>query len=172
MVRPPAHDNGALSPELASFLRLGVAVMVATAGSDRRSECVRGWGLIPQPDDQTLTVFVAAAHVGRTRSNLETNRRLAVTCSLPTTYETYQLKGVLLGARDGRDSDRPVVEMYREAFLAETAAIGFTDEFRRTHCWPVVGLVLGVEEVFRQTPGLGAGELLGPDTGEPLGGGE
>ena len=163
MVDRATESRGSLSPELASFLRLGVAALVGTAGSDGRSECVRAWGLIPQPDDRTLTVFIPTAHADRTLSNLATNRRVAVSCSLPTTYEAYQLKGELLGTRDGRESDLPIVEMYREAFLSQTTAIGFTDEYRNAHYWPVVGLVVGVEEVFRQTPGEGAGELLGED---------
>ena len=161
MVDRTSNPAGVLSPELASFLRLGVAAVVGTAGSDGRSEAARAWGLIPQPDDRTLTVFIPAAHAGRTLSNLKTNRRVAVTCSLPTTYEAYQLKGELLGTRDGRESDRPIVEMYREVFLSEATAIGFTDEYRHAHYWPVVALVVGVEQVFRQTPGAGAGELLG-----------
>lgn len=161
MVDQTADPVGALSPALASFLRLGVAAVVGTVGTDGWSEAVRAWGLIPQPDDRTLTVFIPTAHAVRTLSNLKTNRRVAVTCSLPTTYEAYQLKGELLGTRDGRESDRPIVEMYREAFLSEAAAIGFTEEYRRAHYWPVVALVVGVEQVFRQTPGVGAGELLG-----------
>ena len=160
MVDRPARYEGAYGQELASFLRLGVGIVVATVDPDGRSECARAWGLIPQPDDRTLTVFVPAAHAGRTLSNLETNRHVAVGCGLPTTYEAYQLKGDVLGTRDGRDADRPIVEMYREAFLSETAAIGFTDEYRHAHYWPVVGLVVAVEQVFRQTPGPGAGALL------------
>lgn len=157
----PAPLADAFGQELAGFLRTGVAIMVATAGPEGRSECVRGWGLIPQPDDRTLTVFIHAAHAGRTLANLEANRRIAVTGSLPTTYEAYQLKGELLGTRNGRDGDRPVVEMYREAFLTEAAATGFTGELRNVQYWPVVALVVGVEQVFRQTPGAGAGELIG-----------
>ncbi|MBT5774031.1 MAG: pyridoxamine 5'-phosphate oxidase family protein [Dehalococcoidia bacterium] len=160
MIERTADSEGALSGELASFLRLGVAAVVGTAGSDGRPEIARAWGLIPQPDDRTLTVFIPTAHADRTLSNLKANRRVAVTCSLPTTYEAYQLKGELLGTRDGRESDRPIVEMYREAFLSETATIGFTDELRHAHYWPVVALVVGVQQVFRQTPGAGAGELL------------
>ena len=161
MVDRTSNPTGVLSPGLASFLRLGVAAVVATVGSDGRAEAVRAWGLIPQPDDRTLTVFIPAAHAGRTLSNLETNRWVAVTCSLPTTYEAYQLKGAFLGTRDGRDSDRPIIEMYREAFLSEATATGFTEELRNAQYWPVVALVVGVEQVFRQTPGAGAGELLG-----------
>ena len=165
-----AEREGAFGPDLARFLRLGVAAMVGTAGPDGWAECARAWGLIPQPDERTLTVFIPAAHAGRTLANLETNRRVAVTCSLPTTYEAYQLKGHLLGTRDGREADRPIVEMYREAFLSETAAIGFTEEFRHAQYWPVVALVVGIEQVFLQTPGPGAGELLG--AGAPQGGGK
>jgi predicted pyridoxine 5'-phosphate oxidase superfamily flavin-nucleotide-binding protein len=169
MSDPAAGREGAFSSELASFLRLGVAAMVGTAGQDGWPECARAWGLIPQADERTLTVFVPEAHAARTLSNLERNRRVAVVCSLPTTYEAYQLKGELLGVRRGREADRPIVEMYREGFLAETAAIGFTSEFRRAQYWPVVALVIGVEEVFRQTPGPEAGELV--SDGTPLGGG-
>lgn len=170
MSDPTTRGEGAFGPELASFLRLGVAAVVGTSGADGWAECVRAWGVIPQPDERTLTVFVPEAHASRTLANLETNRRVAVTCSLPTTYEAYQMKGELLGTRHGREADRPIVEMYREAFLSETAAIGFTEELRNAHYWPVVALVVGVEQVFLQTPGPGAGELL--SAGVPLGGGQ
>lgn len=151
----------AFGQNLASFLRLGVGIVAATVGADGRSEPARGWGLIPQPDERTLTIFIPAAHAGRTLANLETSRQIAVTCGLPTTYEAYQLKGQILGTRPGREGDRPVVEMYREAFLTETTAIGFTEEYRHAQYWPVVALVMSVEQVFRQTPGAGAGELIG-----------
>ena len=63
-------------------MRLGVAVIVGTAVPGGRSEGARAWGLIPQPDEQTLTVFIPTVHAGRTLANLATNPRIAVTASL------------------------------------------------------------------------------------------
>jgi hypothetical protein len=71
-----------------------VSVVVGTRDEGLVPEIVRAWGPHVNRDRRAVRVCVPEATSVRTRTNLMGNGRIAVAFSLPSTYETVQLKGI------------------------------------------------------------------------------
>jgi hypothetical protein len=149
----------ALSPEVAEFACSGVAIIVATRDGDLRPEIGRGWA--PVVDGSNVTLCITARDGSPTRTNLESNGRIAVTCSRPTTYRTIQLKGSVVEIRDVRPDDEQRVAGHLEAFIAEAQKLGLPQGFGQTFvAGELIAVTFAVEELYDQTPGPGAGAPL------------
>ncbi len=157
----------AISAELKAFLESGVSVLVGTRDADLVPEITRAWGLVVSRDRKSLSLCVPLATSRKTLDNLAGNGQITVCCSLPTSYQTVQLKGQCTGTTDPRREDLTAVEKHRKTFARMNARIGFprqrTEVFwrRELETAPVlVKLCLVPEQIFDQTPG--------PDAGSPL----
>lgn len=149
---------------LKAFLESGVSVVVGTRDEGLVPEIVRAWGLQVSRDRRSVRLSVPEATSVRTRTNLVGNGRVAVACSLPSSYETVQLKGRHLRTTKPSAEDLRSVERHRESFAGVNESIGIP-RARVEAFWhreltgsPLfVTIHFVVHAIFNQTPGPAAG---------------
>jgi hypothetical protein len=147
--------------EVAAFVGLGVATIAATRSNALVPEITRGWGPAINAEAGTMELCLGLTEHAVTRANLEANGAIAVTCSLPTTYRSVQVKGTAtrIGEPDAGQLDR--VARHLEAFVAETQAVGIAPALsRRLLQSHLLAVRLSVSELYDQTPGPTAGARL------------
>ena len=150
-----------IADELASFVRGGVAIIVATRDEDLRPEITRGWGPEVSGDGRSVTLCVTAPPGSKTRSNLAANSAVAVTFSLPTTYRTVQMKGTAAEVREPNAEQLTRVEEHLAAFVDQVEQVGIPRHLAPTFMQPeFVSVTLEVRELYDQTPGPNAGSKL------------
>src|SRR5262245_31906768 len=113
-----------ITKELKAFIEGGVSVVVGTRDEGFVPEIVRAWGPHVSRDARSIRLSVPEATSLRTRANLVANGRIAVSFSLPSTYETVQLKGRHLRTIRPNAEDRLRVDCHRESFAAVNESIG------------------------------------------------
>lgn len=156
-----------ISNELKTILEGPVSVLVGTRDSRLVPEITRAWGPRVSHDCRRLSVCVPIATSRKTLDNLEANGEIAVTVSLPTNYETFQLKGRHATAAEPDGADLAAVERHRDAFAKVNESLGHSrqrvEAFWRAEMETSAVLVkisLAPEQIFDQTPGPGAGRSL------------
>jgi hypothetical protein len=139
----------------------GVATIVATRDEQLRPSIGRGWGISVAADGDEVTLCVEAPAGSRMRANLDAGGVIAVTCSLPTTYRTVQLKGRVLALVDPDAKQLKHVHDHAEAFSAEAEQVGLPPRcgFRFLDDG-LVSVSFAVAEVYDQTPGPNAGARM------------
>jgi hypothetical protein len=159
----PVSIDGALK----SFLEGPVSVLVGTRDSRLIPEITRAWGPRVSEDGRRVSLCVPVATSRKTLDNLEANGEIAVAFSLPTNYQTFQLKGRRATTAEPDSTDLAVVERHRDAFAAVNESLGQSrqrvDAFWRAEIATSAALVkilFAPEQVFDQTPGPGAGRRV------------
>src|SRR5262245_41249318 len=164
----PKRDAGqslvAIDGPLEALIESGVSVVVGTRDEGLVPEIVRAWGPHVNRDRHTIRVCVPEATSVRTRTNLVGNGRIAVSFSLPTTYETVQLKGRHLRTTRPTAENLRRLDRHRESFAALNESIGVprarVEAFWRRELAgsPLfVTIHFAVHAIFNQTPGPAAG---------------
>ena len=147
--------------DLSSFLREGLAVIVATCDEQLRPEVSRGWGPVLTADSAMLTMCVAAAAESKMRVNLERGGTIAATFSLPTTYRTVQLKGPLVSVREPTAEHLACVDEHLAGFVEQVARLGIpASRAPRLREPALLAVQMQVRERYDQTPGQKAGSPL------------
>jgi hypothetical protein len=146
--------------DLASLLSTGVGILVATRSEDLTPAITRGWGPLLDESTPRLEVSVTAPAGSATLSNLESTRPIAVTVSQPTTYRTMQMKGVVDAIGDLTDEQRSRVQSHQDLFHEEVAKLGVTANAANLFLGDLRVVSFVVDELFDQTPGVGAGNRL------------
>jgi hypothetical protein len=158
--RDAVESAVAIDDALKAFIESGVSVVVGTRDERLVSEIVRAWGSHVDGDRQTIRMCIPEATSIRTRTNLVGNGRIAVVLSLPSTYETVQLKGRYLRTTEPEAEDLLRVERHRESFARVNESLG-VPRARIEAFWrrelavsPLfVTIHFVVHAVFNQTPG-------------------
>jgi hypothetical protein len=135
----------------------GVATIVATRDEQLRPSIGRGWGISVSTEGGEVTLCVEAAAGSRMRANLEAGGIIAVTCSLPTTYRTVQLKGRVLAVVEPNAEQLKLVHDHAEAFSTEAEQVGLPPRcgFRFLDDG-LASVSFAVAELYDQTPGPNA----------------
>ena len=121
----------------------GTGVLVRTQGADQ------------------LLIHVTSRQAARLLPNLRDNGAIAVSVSLTTSHEAYQLKGRVTAIEDAPAADEALVRAQTAKFLEGGANMGLPRHLiERVHCWPAVLLTVEVTEVYVQTPGPRAGDRI------------
>lgn len=142
----------------ALFASGGVSVLVATVDANGIPSCSRGVAARPADDFESMTVYLPVATAHETLANVATTHRIAVSCTLPISHSSIQLKGLSRGVRMAHESERPFVREQLESFAAALDDIGLPRRITRSMShWPAFAIDLSIEEVFDQTPGPKAG---------------
>jgi hypothetical protein len=120
-------------------------------------------GAIVDDDRRTVTFFVPESRSARLLSDLRHNGRVAFSFGW-VSHEAYQLKGTYLSARPTTADDIARQEAYRAALLV-AAREAYPEELARPFALgvayhPGVAITFRVDEVYRQTPGPGAGARM------------
>ena len=125
---------------------------------------VPGWHI--DQSGRTLTVFMPDASAPRLLEALRDNGRIAVTFEEVGTHETYQVKGRYLSHRPVRHAEIEIADAARDRFGRGLRSLNNDERVTAliTASIPKPGLAveIGVEEVFVQTPGPGAGARIAP----------
>jgi hypothetical protein len=150
-----------ISERLRKCVESGLSIVLGTADSDRMPSCCRAIAITTHDDFETVTIYVPVATSHETLANIATTRRVAVTCSQIPSHQSTQIKGVTRAVRLAPPSDRPFVQERLEALAESLNLIGMPRRFTRSMAsWPAYAIDLSIEEVFDQTPGPKAGNLL------------
>jgi hypothetical protein len=150
-----------IAADTAAFLESGLSVIVGSRDGRLQPECVRAVGVRVEPGGRELTVFVPDATGARTLANLRDNGRVAVFVSRALDHSSLQVKGTALSVAPAAGPDRAFLDRYRAALAEQLGPVGVPPRwvFRMSH-WPAHAVRLRVEQLFRQTPGPGAGAPL------------
>jgi hypothetical protein len=146
---------------LRKSIEAGLSIVVGTADSDRMPSCCRAIALTTHDEFETVTVYVPVTTSHETMANIATTRRVAVTCSEIPSHESTQIKGLTRAVRLAPQSDQAFLQERLEAFAGSLDLIGLPRRIARSMSyWPAYAIDLSVEEVFDQTPGPKAGNVL------------
>ena len=125
---------------------------------------VPGWHV--DQSGRTLTVFMPDASAPRLLEALRDNGRIAITFEEVGTHETYQVKGRYLSHRPVQPAEIEIAGAMRERFARGLRSLNNDEQVAALMAAsiPAPGLAVevGVEEVFVQTPGPGAGARIAP----------
>jgi hypothetical protein len=148
-------------PDVRALLAAGIVVITATADSELVPAVARSWGPWLSPDGTRLRVHVEAPEGSAMRANLREGRAIAVTLTLPSSYDSVQLKGRIAGVGAAQEDEAQRIARHVEAFVADTAAVGMPEvAARATVGTDLVAVDVDVTDRFDQTPGPGAGRRL------------
>jgi hypothetical protein len=140
-----------------SLIQSGVATWAATSGEDV-PELARVMGTRVGPNGETLTIWLPTVQLGRTLTNLERHKEIALFYCRVTDYRSVQVKGTVLSIREGTDIERAQCAAYVEQFAEQCAVIGMTrEQVARMRFWPATVIELKVNALYQQTPGPQAG---------------
>ena len=150
-----------LSEELAEFIESGVSMLVSTRDAALRPHVLRAVGAVIGKDRESLTVYLTKQVAARAVANLRDNGKIALTRSRPYDHRSMQVKGTMLGMRDGVEADRVQQERYLAGFVEHVYIVGLPrGVMRQLRIFPSVAVTFAAEDVFVQTPGPGAGRRL------------
>ena len=149
---------------LKAFIESGVSVVVGTRDEGLVPEIVRAWGPRVNRDRRSVCLSVPEATSLRTRTNLLGNGRIAAAFSLPSNYETVQLKGRHRRTTKASAADLRWLDRHRESFAVVNESFGvprarveafWRRELSGSALFVTIHFV--VDAIFNQTPGLAAG---------------
>ena len=150
-----------LSEELAEFIESGVSMLVSTRDAERRPHVLRAVGALIAKDRESLTVYLTKQIAERAIANLRDNGKIALTCARPYDHRSMQVKGTLIGMRDGAEADRVQQDRYLAGFVEHLYIAGLPrGVIRQLRIFPSVAVTFAAEDAFVQTPGPGAGRRL------------
>jgi hypothetical protein len=154
----------AIDDALKAFIESGVSVVVGTHDEGLVPEIVRAWGPHVNHDRRSLRMCVPEATSVRTRTNLVGNGRIAAAFSLPSNYQTVQIKGRHLRTTTPSVEDLLGMDRHREAFADVNESIGVSRSrveafWRRELAGSTLFVTIHfvVHAIFDQTPGPAAG---------------
>jgi hypothetical protein len=133
----------------------GSAHIVGLVREDGTPFATRGWGIRLAPDGSRATVLLGAGEVRGTF--------IAVTCTSVATLQGAQIKGPIESVRPANDADRAVLEQFCEEFFADVLAVDLISQAMMERLVPdeLVACTFAIVEAYDQTPGPGAGRVLG-----------
>jgi len=149
-----------ITPELKQFIEGPQGMSMGTRDSNMVPEYTRVLGAWIT-DSGTLKVQIAKIPADRALSNLDDNGQIAITMANPPSFECYQLKGKFLGYSDSTEEDRERLNRYLEIFDVEVQGLGVPAG--AIFSWPnspSVVIEIEVQEIFDQTPKIGAGNSI------------
>jgi hypothetical protein len=150
-----------LSDELVEFVESGLSMSIGTRDARHRPECVRVMGASVGADRATMSVYLNSLLAERTLANLADNGKIAAFLTRPVDHRAVQIKGTAIETRPGTEADRALQERYLAGFVEQLYCVMIPRAVsRRMRIWPTVVITFGVEELFMQTPGPGAGAPL------------
>src|SRR5262245_32562400 len=107
-----------INDEMKTFLESGVSVVVGTRDLGLVPEIVRCWGPVVAEDRQSISRCVPLAASARTLDNVSTIGRVTVVFTLPTNFQSVQLKGTWIETTEPDAADLAAVERHRDAFAS------------------------------------------------------
>ncbi|MEQ8501540.1 MAG: pyridoxamine 5'-phosphate oxidase family protein [Sneathiellaceae bacterium] len=147
-----------------AFLRGPYGMALASRDASLSPLCTLVFGIVVEPESDTLTMFVPNVLAGATFDNLAATGRAALQAGHGEMHETYQFKGAYLGHRPTTPPEQALQKVQQNRVVAH-----FRGELgeRSPKFWlsfpvaPSTAVAMRIEEIFDQTPGPAAGRRLG-----------
>lgn len=153
-----------LSSGLVAMMARGVSVNVASRDERLRPSAMRAMGSAIDPDRGTVTVYLARRQAAQLLRDIESSGCIAAIFSEPPTHVTVQLKATTAATRPATEDDRPALDRYLASMEREIERVGHPPALTRAMlAWRLEDLVAVTfvpEQVFEQTPGPKAGQLM------------
>jgi hypothetical protein len=152
--------TGLFDERLKTFLQGPIAIVAATRDSTLKPAVARGVG-VRVAREELFDLFLSRTQWPLTVEHLRVpGAPVAVTCALPATYETYQIKGHVVAVTPPDENDTTFAFNCVEAAVASFRNLGVPRQL--VDQWITLdGLVrvrIGADAVFLQTPGPSAGQ--------------
>ena len=149
-----------LDQETLRFLAGPVMIIIGSSDGRNRPAIGRGLGIRGHGPAEIDLVF-SRWQWPRTAADIAETRRLAVTCSRPSDYVTYQVKGRAT-LRDAEKEHIARADAYRTDICAVLTGLGIVPAAiaQWTVSEDLVVARLKVTEAYLQTPGARAGTAL------------
>ena len=147
--------------ELAAFMASPVMIILGTRDDALVPEIARAVGAVVHREEGSVDLMVSEWQWPQTMANIRANGQLAVTFARPSDYVSYQVKGhATIVPTTAEHTD--LARRYMESMASTLGELGL--EQRIVAPWLVdrdlVALRLSVQEIFVQTPGAKAGQLI------------
>jgi len=153
-----------LSNHLLPFLQDCISISLAAVDVDGNVCITKTQGCRISADRQRITTFASRTASTDVLRCIAAQGRIAAVFSMPTTHETYQIKGYRPAVEPLQPGDLERLLAYRDAFAAEIEPFGFPPKLTHTlFGFPVEDLLAISFEpsaIFDQTPGPKAGSAL------------
>ncbi len=149
-----------ITPELRSFIEEPQGMSMGTRNANLKPEYCRLLGTYVVEND-IIRMFIAKSTAERTIANIEENKLFSINLASPLTYESYQFKGICLKFGDCDDEDYANIDNYMTGFNDCLIKVGVKDGI--VYKWPTrpsIAIEMKVEEIFDQTPKVGAGNKI------------
>ena len=146
---------------IVELMESGCSLIVGTVDTDGLPDATRGWGALVLEGGAQIRLLLATS-AGVTLRNLRSTRRIALTATNFRTFDSVQVKGVVLAVEEATEADRDRFERFCaacEETLHEVTEAPI-ELLMRMEPSGVVACVMTVDEMFDQTPGPGAGTRL------------
>jgi hypothetical protein len=151
-----------LDETFCEFLTGANAMMVATRDAANTPTITRPAGCVISPDRSRVVVYLVEDPADLTIANVRATGAIALVLARPSSYETYQLKGIDARMEEVTAADQPNLQHYNDIIIAEMISVGLTRQLASDIIpAPQVSMArvsFSPSEVYRQTPGPGAGE--------------
>ncbi len=153
---------GMVEIALSELVDSGPAMLGASADVGLVPECFRVWGAVYDAGSERLRLMVNA-DASRTVDGVREGSRIAVTFTDILTFRSLQVKGAAVGPPSiPGPSDIAVMRQYTERFTVNLTQIGHPATLGdRLRPAALFVLEMSVEDRFDQTPGRGAGAVIG-----------
>ena len=147
--------GGLLDASWRALFESGSAHIVGFVTDDGVPFAARGWGIRIAADGSRATILVAATEVR--------GSAIAVTCTSVTTLRSAQIKGTIESVRPMDDADRAVLDRFCDEFFTDVLAVDLISRTMMERLVPdeLVACTFTIVEAYDQTPGPGAGRVLG-----------
>jgi len=157
-----AHAPRRLPPAALELIGQGVTIAVATRDAAMRPQIARAWGPEVLDPRGPVRLCVDAPEGSATALNLAERPEIAVTFTLPSTYQSVQLKGLTVEVRPPTEQELELVDRHQLAFSADVQKVGLQLRLvpRLLDHSSLVSVLFTVDELYDQTPGHAAGAAL------------
>ena len=150
-----------LSDDMKEVLQTFPGSYVSTVGDDLVPQITRVVGLKVADGDHVL-VYIPQWYSEQFLEAIAKRPSIALVGVQVTTYRTFQFKGDVIDTYPSTDDDVSSIEAYVDGFGQLIAHVGL-DSIRYNSVYaspPLTTLKLRVDQVFDQTPRVGAGNLV------------
>jgi hypothetical protein len=150
-----------INQDLAAFMASPVMIILGTRDGALVPEIARAVGAVVRGEEGCVDLVVSEWQWSKTVANVRANGQLAATFARPSDYVSYQVKGHATVA-SATAEHVALARRYIESTASTLGELGL--ERRVVAPWLVerdlVTLRMSVQEIFVQTPGAKAGQLI------------
>lgn len=151
-----------LTTDLVSFLKEGLAIMVATRNEKFLARGTRAYAIFTHEDKQHITFYINELSSAPMISNMLSNQEVSLSIARSTDYRAIQIKGKYVSHRSIDERDKLLIERHTVMFADNVGRAGGDREryLVAFPTFPALAITMKVETVYNQTPGSASSEAI------------